>query len=183
MLPMLKIRLQRVGRKHDPSFRLVLTDSKNGPQSGKFLEVLGSYNARSGKPEVKGERVTYWIGKGAQTSDTVHNLLINEKVIEGKKINVLPKKSPIAKELTEEEKAAVEKAEAPAPAAGAEVPPTGGEAQSETAESTAPAAPETAEEPAEEKESVPTGEKAEAKAEEAVPAEENKEADKEGKKE
>ncbi|MCR4306566.1 MAG: 30S ribosomal protein S16 [Candidatus Yonathbacteria bacterium] len=95
---MLKIRLQRVGRKHDPSFRLVLTDSKNGPQSGKFLEVLGSYNARFGKPEIKGDRVIYWVSKGAQVSDTVHNLLINEKIIEGKKINVLPRKSPVKKE-------------------------------------------------------------------------------------
>ena len=98
---MLKIRLQRVGRKHDPSFRLVLTDSKNGPQSGKFLEVLGSYNARFGKPEIKGERVTHWMSKGAQVSDTVHNLLISEKVIEGKKINVLPRKSPPKKEEEE----------------------------------------------------------------------------------
>ncbi len=122
---MLKIRLQRVGRKHDPSFRLVLTDSKNAPQSGKFLEVLGSYNARFGKPEIKGDRVIYWVSKGAQVSDTVHNLLISEKIIEGKKINVLPRKSPVKKEGEEEAKkaetavpektAAVEK-EAPAPA-------------------------------------------------------------------
>jgi len=121
---MLKIRLQRVGRKHDPSFRLVLTDSKNSPQSGKFLEVLGSYNARFGKPEIKGDRVTYWISKGAQVSDTVHNLLINEKIIEGKKINVLPRKSPVKKEGEEvagetktkaPEKAAAVAEEAPAP--------------------------------------------------------------------
>lgn len=127
---MLKIRLQRVGRKHDPSFRLVLTDSKNGPQSGKFLEVLGSYNARFGKPEIKGDRVIYWVSKGAQVSDTVHNLLINEKVIEGKKINVLPRKSPVKKEGEEvaekakvtppapvPEKAAVVEEEKPAPVA------------------------------------------------------------------
>jgi len=43
---MLMIRLQRVGRKHEPVFRLVLTDSKNGPKSGKFLEILGSYDTR-----------------------------------------------------------------------------------------------------------------------------------------
>ncbi|MCR4331038.1 MAG: 30S ribosomal protein S16 [Patescibacteria group bacterium] len=110
---MLKIRLQRVGRKHDPSFRLVLTDSKNGPQSGKFLEVLGSYNARFGKPEIKGDRVIYWVSKGAQVSDTVHNLLINEKVIEGKKINVLPRKSPVKKEGEEVTEKANVTAEAP----------------------------------------------------------------------
>jgi len=101
---MLKIRLQRVGRKHDPSFRVVLTDRRNATKSGKFLEVLGSYNARFGSPVIKADRVLHWIKMGAQPSDTVHNLLINEKVIEGKKINVLPKKSPIIKEIKEEEK-------------------------------------------------------------------------------
>jgi len=116
---MLMIRLQRVGRKHDPSFRVVLTDKRNGPQSGKFLEVLGSYNARFGTPSLKGDRIKYWVGKGAKLSDTLHNLLVSEKVIEGKKINVLPKKSPIptdevvgtptesvgvVKEVSEEEK-------------------------------------------------------------------------------
>jgi len=104
IFPMLKIRLQRVGRKHDPSFRVVLTDKRNGPQSGKFLEILGSYNARFGTPSLKGDRIKYWIDKGAKPSDTVHNLLISEKIIEGKKINVLPKKSPIVKEVAEEDK-------------------------------------------------------------------------------
>lgn len=90
---MLKIRLQRVGRKHDPSFRIVLTDSKNAPRSGKFLEVLGAYNARFGTPSIKNERVLHWLSKGAQASGTVHNLLISQKVIDGKKVNVLPKKT------------------------------------------------------------------------------------------
>lgn len=96
---MLKIRLQRFGRKHEPVFRVVLTDSKNSTKSGKFLETLGNYDARRGeKSVVDTDRVNYWVGKGAQLSDTVHNLLITKKVIEGKKINNLPKKSPILKE-------------------------------------------------------------------------------------
>lgn len=92
------VRLQRVGRKNDPSFRVVLTDSKNSTKSGRFLEVLGSYNARFGKPEIKADRVKYWVSVGAKVSPTVHNLLINEKVTSGKKINVLPRKSPPKKE-------------------------------------------------------------------------------------
>ncbi len=92
------VRLQRVGRKNDPSFRVVLTDSKNSTKSGKFLELLGSYNARFGKPEIKADRVKYWVSVGAKVSPTVHNLLINEKVTSGKKINVLPRKSPPKKE-------------------------------------------------------------------------------------
>ncbi|OHA94731.1 MAG: 30S ribosomal protein S16 [Candidatus Zambryskibacteria bacterium RIFCSPHIGHO2_12_FULL_38_34] len=88
------IRLQRVGRKHEPVFRLVLTDSKNGPKSGKFLEILGSYDARRGeKAEFNIERVKHLMKDGAQLSDTVNNLLVKRKIIIGKKMNVLSKKS------------------------------------------------------------------------------------------
>lgn len=95
---MLKIRLQRVGRANDPSFRVVLTDSKKAANKSGFVEILGSYNARHGSPVIQADRVKYWISVGAQPSETVHNLLINEKIITGKKINVLPKKSPAKKE-------------------------------------------------------------------------------------
>ena len=113
---MLIIRLQRVGRVHEPSFRIVLTDSKHGPKSGKAVEVLGSYDARKGKGEnhVDGEKVKYWISKGAQLSDTVHNFLIDQKVLTGKKINVLPKNKIInAKKAKEEALKAEEEAKAP----------------------------------------------------------------------
>lgn len=96
---MLKIRLQRVGRKHDPVFRVVLTDSKNGPKSGKFNEILGSYDARDKNvTKFDAERIKQLIKDGAQVSDTMHNLLVGQKVIDGKKINVLPKKSPVVDE-------------------------------------------------------------------------------------
>jgi len=91
---MLKIRLQRVGRKNDPAFRVVLTDSKNSAKSGKFKEILGSYTPKSGDVIFKAERINYWLDKGAKPSDTVYNFLITQKLIEGKKKNVLPKKSP-----------------------------------------------------------------------------------------
>ncbi len=111
---MLKIRLQRVGRKHEPSFRLVLTDSKNSTKSGRYLETLGNYDARRGeKSEFKNDRITYWVSKGAQLSGTVHNLLIDKKVVSGKKINVLPLKKAIVKDAPAEAPVA----EAPAPAA------------------------------------------------------------------
>lgn len=95
---MLMIRLQRIGRKNSPHFRVVLTDRRNSPKSGRFLEVLGSYAAKPGNFQVDGERVKYWMSKGAKVSDTMHNFLISNKIIEGKKINVLPKKSPPKKE-------------------------------------------------------------------------------------
>ncbi|MFH1402382.1 MAG: 30S ribosomal protein S16 [Patescibacteria group bacterium] len=101
---MLKIRLQRVGKKHDPSFRVILTDAKQGPKSGKFIENLGFYDAIRKIKQIKADRVKYWISNGAQVSDTAYNILVGEKVIEGKKINVLPKKTPIIKETQSEDK-------------------------------------------------------------------------------
>lgn len=105
---MLMIRLQRVGRVHEPTFRVVLVDSKRSTKSGQALEVLGNHDTRKAKnnSNVDGERVKYWISKGAQLSDTMRNLLISKKIITGKKVNALPKKRPIKKELTEEEKKA-----------------------------------------------------------------------------
>ena len=95
---MLKIRLQRVGRKNDASFRVVVIESQRGPKAGNALEVLGFYDPKKNVIEIKGDRVTHWISVGAQASDTVHNLLVKQKIIKGEKINVLPKKSPIKKE-------------------------------------------------------------------------------------
>ncbi|MCE9628872.1 MAG: 30S ribosomal protein S16 [Candidatus Vogelbacteria bacterium] len=102
---MLMIRLQRVGRKNDPSFRVVVTDSKNGPQSGKFLEVLGSYNARFGKPQLNADRIKHWLAMGAGISDTVHNMLVKFKVVAGKTVNVLGQKPVKPEEPKVEEKA------------------------------------------------------------------------------
>ncbi len=94
---MLKIRLQRVGAKNDPAFRVVLTDSKNAAKSGRFLEILGSYNVKSGVVVFKADRVSHWMKNGAQVSDTVHNFLVTQKIIEGKKKNSLSRKSPTKK--------------------------------------------------------------------------------------
>jgi small subunit ribosomal protein S16 len=94
---MLKIRLQRIGRKNDPSFRAVLTDSKNSTKSGKFLEILGTYNPKAGEKNLNADRIKYWMSQGAKCSDTMHNFLVHDKVIVGKKVNVLPKKHPTQK--------------------------------------------------------------------------------------
>ena len=96
---MLKIRFQRIGRKNDPSFRAVLTDSKNSTKSGKFLEILGTYNprAKDAKRTLNAERIKYWLSQGAKCSDTMHNFLVHDKVITGKKVNVLSKKKPTKK--------------------------------------------------------------------------------------
>jgi small subunit ribosomal protein S16 len=96
---MLVIRLQRVGRKKVPIFRVVVTDRRNAPRSGKSLEFLGAYDPREGGiRQFNGERVRYWLSVGAQPTDTVYNLLVREKIISGKKIDVLPKKKIIKQE-------------------------------------------------------------------------------------
>ena len=94
---MLKIRLQRTGRKNEPYFRVVVGEHTNAAQSGKFIEVLGSYNPKDGTVALKDERIKYWIGNGAQVSGTVHNFLVDKKVISGEKKNVLPKKTSTKK--------------------------------------------------------------------------------------
>lgn len=88
---MLMIRLQRVGRRNDPSFRMVITDSHNSTKSGKFIEIVGSYDPRhKDKVQLKEERIKYWLSVGAKTSGTVNNLLVDKKIISGDKIHVSP---------------------------------------------------------------------------------------------
>lgn len=89
---MLRIRLQRVGRKHETAFRVVVVDSRRGPKSGRPLEILGSYDPRRGRPAFKAERVKHWLSVGSQVSGTARNLLIDAEILTGAKINVLPKR-------------------------------------------------------------------------------------------
>ncbi len=91
---MLMIRMQRTGRKNEPYFRVVLTDSKNGPKSGKFIDILGFYDAKAGKTEFKKDEIVRRMKDGVKLSDTVHNFLVAQGAIEGKKKNSLSRKSP-----------------------------------------------------------------------------------------
>jgi small subunit ribosomal protein S16 len=73
---MVVIRLRRAGSKKRPFFRVVVTDSR-APRDSSFVEILGHYNPRT-RPaivQVDQERVAYWIGKGAQPSDSVRTLM------------------------------------------------------------------------------------------------------------
>lgn len=86
LLPgMLVIRLQRVGRRNQASFRVIVTPKRASPR-GKVVELLGNWNPRLDQVSLKKERILYWLSKGAKASPTLHNLLVREKVIEGKKI-------------------------------------------------------------------------------------------------
>ncbi len=110
---MLKMRLQRVGRKNNPSFRVVVTDSRNAQIRGRHVDIIGNYDPRLDRFEVDAEKAKKWLAQGVQPSDTIYNLLVSKKVIEGRKKNVLPKKSPVVDEAKikaeAEAKAAAEK--------------------------------------------------------------------------
>lgn len=71
-----KIRLTRQGGKKKPFYRIVVADSE-APRDGSFLEVVGTYDPmmEPAKVDLKGERVEYWLGKGAVPTDTVKQLL------------------------------------------------------------------------------------------------------------
>ena len=158
---MLMMRLQRVGRRNDPSYRIVVTDKRTGPKSDKHVDRIGSYNPKMDHIQLDADKAKEWLAKGVQPSDTMYNLLVSQNVIEGRKKNVLPKKSPIIDEeavkAEEEAKAAAEaEAEAPAEESAEEAPAETEEVKEETAEEApaeeaAPEAEETKEEePAEE---------------------------------
>ena len=77
-----KIRLKRMGAKKAPFYRFVVSDSRS-PRDGRFIEEIGTYNPLKdpGEIVVDKERAAYWIGCGAQPSDTVRALLKKSEVI------------------------------------------------------------------------------------------------------
>jgi small subunit ribosomal protein S16 len=76
----LTIRLARIGKKKHPFYRVVVTE-KTRPRNGRFVEIVGTYDPQKEPAIVQldNERVQYWIGKGAQPSDTVRSLIRNPK--------------------------------------------------------------------------------------------------------
>ncbi len=74
---MVRLRLKRTGRRGAPSYRIVAADSRR-QRDGRFIEIVGHYNPRT-QPEpeigIKEDRIRYWLGVGAQPSETVKSLL------------------------------------------------------------------------------------------------------------
>lgn len=87
---MLTIRLTRVGKKKQPTYRFVISEKTKDPW-GNHLEILGHMNPRTNPATIvlKEDRVKYWLEKGAQTSNTVRNLLIDKKMIQGEKVRIV----------------------------------------------------------------------------------------------
>jgi len=86
---MVRIKLARVGKSKFGSFRVIVADSRRDT-SGKCLEIVGAYSPRSNPKIVslKKERILYWISKGAQVTDSLHNVLVMQGVIVGKRRKV-----------------------------------------------------------------------------------------------
>jgi small subunit ribosomal protein S16 len=118
---MLTIRLSRIGKKNKPMYRLIISEKGRDPY-GHHLEILGSYNPYTKELQAKGERIKYWLSKGAKMSPTVNNLLIAQGIIEGEKVKAsspgkkkenikTTAKAPQEEKLPEEKKPQEEKAE------------------------------------------------------------------------
>lgn len=88
---MLSIRLSRVGKTKKPSYRLIVTEKTRDPW-GKHLEILGNVDPlmTPKKVTLEVDRIKYWLSKGAQPSATVHNLFVDEKIIDAKKVKAHP---------------------------------------------------------------------------------------------
>ena len=129
---MVKIRLRRVGAKKQPSYRVVVADSRS-PRDGRFIETIGFYNPRTEPQtvEVKEDRALYWLSQGAQPTDAVAGLLTRQGTMDrlaryksGESLDVLLAEAAAAREQLAEEAEAADlqvEAEEIAEAAEAEV--------------------------------------------------------------
>jgi small subunit ribosomal protein S16 len=97
---MLAIRLHRIGKKNQPSFKIVVVDKRRSAAAGKFCEEVGSLNRAKKESRIDKERIKYWLSVGAQPSPSIHNLLVSEKLLDGKKIAVHKKPKKTAAEAT-----------------------------------------------------------------------------------
>jgi len=149
---MLAIRFARVGKKNKAQYKIVLQEKAVAP-GGRHVEILGSHDPHLKNTVIKEDRIKYWLEKGAQASDTVHNLLVTKGVITDKKRAVkIPAKK--VEEVSADAKAVADKP------ADAEVVKEDVKAEPASAEATA------GEEVAKSEEVVAEAPKEEAKAEE-----------------
>ncbi len=96
---MLMIRFQRTGRKNDASFRIAVLEKTAGPKAGKYVDLVGTYNPKTKASTLKPEVIKDWMGKGAQVSPSVHNLLVKEGVLTGAKSAKVVSQSELGKNI------------------------------------------------------------------------------------
>ena len=138
----LKIRLARGGAKKRPFYRVVVAEA-SAPRDGRFVERVGTYNPMVPKDHeqrliLNGERISFWMSKGAQPTERVHKMLASAGLMAPPVLRDQPKKSAPGKKRAEREAAAAETAETAAEAAevAADAP-----AEDTPAEETSAAAP------------------------------------------
>jgi len=150
----LKIRLARGGAKKRPFYRIVVAEAAS-PRDGRYVERVGTYNPMVPKDHdqrliLNGERISFWMSKGAQPTDRVHKMLASAGLMEAPVIRDQPKKSAPGKKRADREAAAADAAAAAAEAAAAEAAAAEAAAAEAAAAEAAPAEEAPAEAPAEE---------------------------------
>ena len=120
---MLTIRFSRVGKTNKAQYKIVLQEKTAAP-NGRHVEVLGSYDPHSKQAVLKEDRIKFWLEKGAQLSDTVHNLLVSKEIIKDKKkaVKISKKKSEEKVEGEGNAEGAVGEKKEDSPAGEAETP-------------------------------------------------------------
>ncbi|MCH1426172.1 MAG: 30S ribosomal protein S16 [Alphaproteobacteria bacterium] len=150
----LKIRLARGGAKKRPFYRIVVAEAA-APRDGRYVERVGTYNPMVPKDHeqrltLNGERINFWMSKGAQPTERVHKMLASAGLMAAPVLRDQPKKSAPGKKRAEREAAAAEAAAETAAAAAEEAAAAAAAAEAAPAEE-APAEEAVAEEaPAEE---------------------------------
>ncbi|MFH1598139.1 MAG: 30S ribosomal protein S16 [Patescibacteria group bacterium] len=121
---MLTIRLRRIGKKHHPTFRFIVSE-KQKDTKGDFLEDLGFYDPHPSPSvvEPKEDRIKHWLAQGAKPSDTVHNLLVTKGIIQGERKKVWTAKKKKATEGEGEQAPESSKSEEAKPEVKKEVKP------------------------------------------------------------
>ena len=119
----LKIRLARGGAKKRPFYRIVVAEA-SAPRDGRYVERVGTYNPMVPKDHeqrltLNGERISFWMSKGAQPTERVHKMLASAGLMAAPVLRDQPKKSAPGKKRAEREAAAAEAAAAAAEAAAA----------------------------------------------------------------
>ena len=101
---MLRLRLSKTGKKNERNFRIIASEARAKPKTGRVSEVLGYYNPAQKKVNLKKERILYWLSKGAKPSATLRNILVSSGVIAGPKARKgkAKKKEEAAKEVKTE---------------------------------------------------------------------------------
>lgn len=116
---MLAIRLNRTGKRNRAHFRVVVQEHTKAPGK-RHVEILGSYDPHKKTTLLNKNRILYWVSQGAQVSDAVHNMLVREGIVTGKKVakkmqRPVAKEEPVVDEASEEAKAEEVAAETEAP--------------------------------------------------------------------